>query len=46
MGQGRSKGEGQGERNDQGAKLLEGRRKVPTMTQVVSFAPKYPKVGI
>jgi len=46
MDQGRSKGEGEGERNDQGAKLLEGRWKVPTMTQVVSFAPKYPKVGI
>jgi len=35
MDQGRTKGEGEGERNDQGAKLLEGRLKVPTMTQVV-----------
>jgi len=41
-----TKGEGERERNDQGAKLLEGRRKVPTMSQVVSFAPKHPKVGI
>ena len=49
MDQGRfsTKGEGEGERHDeQVVKSLVGRLKVPTMTQVVSFDPKYPKVGI